>query len=142
GRADGPGRPAGAREDRGPTVGRADRRSVASGEGPGLGGLRQRARDSPGARAGGEDTGEPRRGAGPGDDAGAERLAGSAQERRLRQLRAVAGEIVHLKRQEAQAVGYQKAPYDALLDEYEPGATTAEVSEVFAKVRQELVPLL
>jgi carboxypeptidase Taq len=33
--------------------------------------------------------------------------------------------IVKLKRQEAQAIGYKEAAYDALLDEYEPGATTA-----------------
>ena len=33
--------------------------------------------------------------------------------------------IVALKVQEAQAVGYQGVPYDALLDEYEPGVTTA-----------------
>ena len=31
-----------------------------------------------------------------------------------------------LKRQEAQAVGYKDVPYDALLDQFEPGATTAE----------------
>jgi carboxypeptidase Taq len=50
--------------------------------------------------------------------------------------------IVKLKRQEAKAVGYREAPYDALLDEYEPGATTAEVTRVFAQLRAELVPLL
>jgi carboxypeptidase Taq len=50
--------------------------------------------------------------------------------------------IVKLKRQEAQAVGYQDAAYDALLDEYEPGATTAEVTRVFAELRAELVPLV
>ena len=44
--------------------------------------------------------------------------------------------IVALKREEAQAVGYKGVPYDALLDEYEPGADTAEISEssrLFAK---------
>lgn len=50
--------------------------------------------------------------------------------------------IVHLKQQEAQAVGYQVSPYDALLDEYEPGATTAEITRVFAELRRELVPLV
>ncbi|MBY0526014.1 MAG: carboxypeptidase M32 [Gemmataceae bacterium] len=50
--------------------------------------------------------------------------------------------IVHLKRQEAQAVGYQGAPYNALLDEYEPGATVPEVTKLFAELRQELVPLV
>src|SRR5581483_9264781 len=50
--------------------------------------------------------------------------------------------IVHLKRQEAAAIGYRQVPYDALLDEYEPGATTAEVSGIFAQLRAELVPLI
>jgi carboxypeptidase Taq len=50
--------------------------------------------------------------------------------------------IVHLKRREAEAVGYAAVPYDALLDEYEPGATTAEITRVFADLRAELVPLV
>ncbi len=33
-------------------------------------------------------------------------------------------------------------PYDALLDQYEPGATTAQVSALFARLRDGLVPLL
>ncbi len=50
--------------------------------------------------------------------------------------------IVKLKREEARAVGYKDVPYDALLDEYEPGATTAEVTRVFAALRKELTPLV
>jgi carboxypeptidase Taq len=50
--------------------------------------------------------------------------------------------VVVLKRQEAEAVGYREAPYDALLDEYEPGATAAEITRVFAALRAELVPLI
>jgi carboxypeptidase Taq len=50
--------------------------------------------------------------------------------------------IVKLKRQEAQAIGYKEAPYDALLDEYEPGATTAEITRAFAALRDDLVPLV
>jgi carboxypeptidase Taq len=50
--------------------------------------------------------------------------------------------IVNLKRQEAQAIGYRGVPYDALLDQYEPGATTAEVTKVFAELRRELTPLI
>jgi carboxypeptidase Taq len=50
--------------------------------------------------------------------------------------------IVTLKREEAAAIGYEDSPYDALLDEYEPGATTREISEVFAALRKELTPLL
>jgi carboxypeptidase Taq len=50
--------------------------------------------------------------------------------------------IVALKREEAQAVGYKKVPYDALLDEYEPGADTAEITHVFADLRKDLAPLI
>src|SRR5579862_5114545 len=50
--------------------------------------------------------------------------------------------IVKLKREEAQAVGFKEAPYDALLDEYEPGATTAEITRVFADLKSQLVPLI
>ncbi|MSQ94442.1 MAG: carboxypeptidase M32 [Gemmataceae bacterium] len=50
--------------------------------------------------------------------------------------------IVTLKREEATAVGYKDSPYDALLDEYEPGATTAEITRVFAELRADLIPLV
>jgi carboxypeptidase Taq len=50
--------------------------------------------------------------------------------------------IVALKRAEAQAVGYKDVPYDALLDEFEPGATTAEITRLFADLRADLVPLV
>jgi carboxypeptidase Taq len=50
--------------------------------------------------------------------------------------------IVRLKRQEADCIGYKESPYDALLDEYEPGATTAEITRVFAALREGLVPLV
>ena len=33
-------------------------------------------------------------------------------------------------------------PYDILLDDYEPGTTTAEVRAVFDRLREELVPLI
>ena len=42
----------------------------------------------------------------------------------------------------AQAVGYQEHPYDALLDEYEPGARAGEITRVFAELSRELVPLI
>ncbi len=50
--------------------------------------------------------------------------------------------VVALLRQKAQAIGYTSVPYDALLDEYEPGATTAEITQVFAALRADLVPLV
>ena len=50
--------------------------------------------------------------------------------------------VVKLKREEAQAVGFKEHPYDALLDEYEPGATAGEIKQVFAGLSAELVPLI
>jgi carboxypeptidase Taq len=50
--------------------------------------------------------------------------------------------MVELKRQEAAAVGYDKEPYDALLDEYEPGAKTTEVARALNGLREQLVPLV
>ena len=51
-------------------------------------------------------------------------------------------QIVDLKRQEAAAVGFDDCAYDALLDEYEPDETTANLTRVFAALRAELVPLI
>jgi carboxypeptidase Taq len=50
--------------------------------------------------------------------------------------------IVALRRQEAKCLGYDKVPYDALLDYYEPGARTADIARLFAALRTELAPLL
>jgi carboxypeptidase Taq len=50
--------------------------------------------------------------------------------------------LFQLKRQEADCLGYQDNPYDALLDDYEPGAKTAEIANVLAQLRTELVPLV
>ncbi len=50
--------------------------------------------------------------------------------------------IVDLMQQKADAVGYEDCRYDALLDEYEPGAKTADVTKVLEALRIELVPLI
>lgn len=50
--------------------------------------------------------------------------------------------IVALLRDKADAIGHTGNRYDALLDEYEPGATAEQVTRVFASLRAELVPLL
>ena len=49
---------------------------------------------------------------------------------------------IELKRQEADALGFADEPYDALLDDYEPLARTADVAKVLDALRQELAPLL
>lgn len=50
--------------------------------------------------------------------------------------------ILALKREEADAVGHTGERYDALLDEYEPGATAATIRTLFAELTRELVPLV
>ncbi len=50
--------------------------------------------------------------------------------------------VLGLKRDEAQYLGYRDSPYDALLDTYEPGATVAQLTPLFAQLRARLVPLL
>ncbi len=50
--------------------------------------------------------------------------------------------VVDLCRQRADAFGYEGEPYNALLDEYEPGATVEEVVDIFTGLRKELVVLL
>lgn len=47
--------------------------------------------------------------------------------------------LVALKRKEAKILGYKDHPYDALLDQYEPGAKTADLEVLFADVREQLV---
>jgi len=47
-----------------------------------------------------------------------------------------------LAREKADAYGYTSARYDALLDEYEPGMTTAQLTDLFTGLRAQLVPLV
>ncbi|QEG22834.1 carboxypeptidase M32 [Mariniblastus fucicola] len=50
--------------------------------------------------------------------------------------------IIALSQQKADAIGFEDCRYDALLDEYEPGAKTAEVDQVLGGLRDALVPLI
>ena len=49
---------------------------------------------------------------------------------------------VDLNRRVADALGYRKRPYDALLDRTEPGLTTDQLEEIFAELKQAIVPLV
>ena len=49
--------------------------------------------------------------------------------------------IVELKRAEAECVGYESEPYDALIEDFEPGLSSAVVARLFDALRRELVPL-
>jgi len=50
--------------------------------------------------------------------------------------------IVSLKREQAEALGYEQEPYDALLDDYERGETARNLEPVFARLRPALADLL
>jgi carboxypeptidase Taq len=50
--------------------------------------------------------------------------------------------IVRLKRHEAECLGGGSEAYDALLDEYEPGATSKAIASLFEGLRADLVPLV
>jgi carboxypeptidase Taq len=47
-----------------------------------------------------------------------------------------------LAREKADALGHDGVRYDALLEDYEPGMTTAQLTPLFANLRSELVPLV
>ena len=51
-------------------------------------------------------------------------------------------QIVEKKREEAELIGYEQSPYDALLDAYEPEMTVAEVERIFGDLKAFLVPFL
>ncbi len=51
------------------------------------------------------------------------------------------GEVVRLRREEAAALAEGGDLYDALLDDYEPGATAAELAAIFDEMRPGLVAL-
>ncbi len=50
--------------------------------------------------------------------------------------------IVEFARQFAEAYGWKENPYDALLEDYEPGMTARELAEIIGELRQELVPFV
>ncbi|MCS7217098.1 MAG: carboxypeptidase M32 [Candidatus Bipolaricaulota bacterium] len=51
-------------------------------------------------------------------------------------------EIVDMVREMARLIGYKEHPYDALLEEYEPGMTTREVAGILGGLRERLVPFV
>jgi carboxypeptidase Taq len=50
--------------------------------------------------------------------------------------------VIELKRQQAKAVGYKNEPYDALLDDFEPGETAQNIRKVFEGLKPQLVELV
>jgi carboxypeptidase Taq len=51
-------------------------------------------------------------------------------------------ELIQLKKQEADYLGYEKHPYDALMNDYEKGLTTAITDQLFTGLKPELSTLL
>ena len=49
---------------------------------------------------------------------------------------------VELNRRLADALGYRERPYDALLDQTEPGLTTDQLETIFADLKKAIVPLV
>lgn len=50
--------------------------------------------------------------------------------------------ILELERKEAELIGFEGSPYNAFLDDYEPGLTVAEVQRLFSILRPEIIDLL
>ncbi len=50
--------------------------------------------------------------------------------------------IIRLKRKEAEYVGYKESPYDALIDEYEPGMTAKKAEMILENLKDFLVLFL
>ncbi|MBI4552673.1 MAG: carboxypeptidase M32 [Candidatus Latescibacteria bacterium] len=50
--------------------------------------------------------------------------------------------LVDLRKEYAEAVGYAHEPYDALLEDYEPGASTEDIARTFEQLRGPLVDLV
>ncbi len=50
--------------------------------------------------------------------------------------------VVNFNKEKAELIGYDEHPYDALLDEFEPGAKTSDVARTFAELKEKLVPLV
>jgi carboxypeptidase Taq len=51
-------------------------------------------------------------------------------------------QMIGFARRTADYLGYEDHPYNALLDQYEPGMTSRQVSLLFARLRQVTVPLV
>ena len=50
--------------------------------------------------------------------------------------------IVDFARQFAELIGYEENPYDALIEEFEPGMTARQLNEIIEQLRKRLVPFV
>ncbi len=64
------------------------------------------------------------------------------REKNFEIVKPLLGEMVELLRKRADALGYGEEPYDALLDDYEPGLTARFVEKIFEPLEREIKRLL
>ncbi len=64
------------------------------------------------------------------------------QEKKFSLFAPILQRIVDLNKRMADVLGYEGSPYNALLDEYEPGLTVAQLDPLFANLKAELIPLI
>ncbi|MFQ3621446.1 MAG: carboxypeptidase M32 [Spirochaetales bacterium] len=50
--------------------------------------------------------------------------------------------LVNLAREVADALGYEESPYDAFLEEYEPGMSSRRINSLFTQLKESLIPLV
>ena len=50
--------------------------------------------------------------------------------------------VIGLCQKKAELLGYEEHPYDALLDEYEPGMTTKQLDDIFGALKPRLISLV
>ena len=50
--------------------------------------------------------------------------------------------LIEFKKQECEILGYENHPYDAMLEQYEPGARVADLDVLFDQVKAKLVPFV
>jgi len=50
--------------------------------------------------------------------------------------------LISLSQRKAEVIGYENSPYDALLDDYEPGLTVRQIDPLFTRLKEDLVPLI
>jgi len=63
-------------------------------------------------------------------------------ENNFKEFAPILEKIINLKFKEIEYLDKKETPYDTLLDEYEPGITSTEVTKIFNDIKARLVPLV